>query len=154
MQGTIEGEREQKNSDENISLLPHVVSEDDDGRMAGGIEVSYRKLDDDEIEAIQRNARDRIIEEEYRWGTKTYDIPVMKLAGTVCEPQITEYAYEEEEGFHPGTRTVVFEEQVELTSGDDGLLSIDIVTFEDSNEVETITINTTGGPTWVGHRRP
>jgi len=44
----------------------------------------------------------------------------------------------------------VFEERINLTSGD-GLLEISIETASDSNDVETITVNTLGGTTWVGH---
>jgi len=145
------------NSKENTTLLPYTPDDGDDDRRAGCVEVAHRELDDDEIEAIRRGARDRIIEEGgdgFRWGRRTFGIPSTKLAGVLSrEPQITEYAHEQVQGLDPGTRTVVFEERVELTSGDDGLLSIDIVTFEDSNRVETITVETLGGVTWAGSPR-
>jgi len=150
-QGTA-GDGQEENSEDNISLLRYTPDDGDDGRMAKGIEVGYRELTDDEIEAIQRSARDRIIGETYMWGTKTFDIPPMKLASVLSREPHTEYAYEEVDGMlDVGTRTVVFQERVPLSSGDDALLEISIETVEDSNEVDTITVNTLGGATWTGH---
>jgi len=153
-QGTTGG-REQ-NSGEKISPFPYVHDDGDDGddgRMAGTIEVAHRELEDDEIEAIRRRARDRIIEEGgdgFRWGRRTFGLPPIKLASVLSHEPRTEYAHEQVQGLDPGTRTVVFEEEVELTSGDDGLLEISIET-EEADAVETITVNTLGGTTWAGH---
>jgi len=150
--GHTEGRAE--NSEENTSLLPHTPDDGDDGRMAGTIEVAHRELEDDEIEAIRRNARDRIISEDddgFRWGRCTFRLPVTKLAGVLSHEPRTEYAYEKVDGMlDVGTRRVVFEEEVDLTSGDDGLLEISIET-EEADAVETITVNTHGGTTWTGH---
>jgi len=157
-QGTIEGVREERNSDEKISLLPYTPDDGDDGDGDGrmeriGIEVAHCELSEEEVEAIQRNARDRIIEEAeeaYRWGRRTFHLPPMKLAGVLSREPRTEYAHEQVQGLDVGTRRVVFEERINLTSGD-GLLEISIETASDSNDVETITVNTLGGTTWVGH---
>lgn len=154
-QGTT-GDGREEHSDENISLLPYTHDDGDDVRMADvGIEVGYRELTEQEVAAVRCNARSRIIEEDddgFRWGTKTFDLSLMKLAGVLSREPHTEYAYEKVDGMlDVGTRTVVFQERVPLSSGDDALLEISIETVEDSNEVETITVNTLGGATWTGH---